>query len=158
VRTIFLVVAVAALALGQEKADFPLESVRILGNEAIPAERIVAATGLKIGAPVNRPEFDQARDRLLATGAFEGVGFQYAPSASNTGFDVTFQVTETSPLYHFRFEELPATEAALRDALAKQEPVFTDAIPPTPQVMNRYSSALARFLNNGTLVIGEVIS
>ena len=159
-RTIFIgaVLWTASLAFGQEKADFPLESVRILGNEAIPAERIIAATGLKIGAPITRPEFNEARDRLLATGAFESVGFTYKPSPGDKGFDATFQVTETTPLYHYRFEELPATEAALRDALSKQEPVFTDAIPPTPQVMNRYSSALARFLNNGTQVIGEINS
>ncbi len=152
------VLLAAPLSFSQEKANFPLESVRILGNDAIPAERIIAATGLKIGAPITRPEFNEARDRLLATGAFESVGFTYKASAANTGFDATFQVTETTPLYHYRFEELPSTEAALREALRKQEPIFTDAIPPTPQVMNRYSSALARFLNNGTQVIGEVNS
>ena len=152
------VLLAAPLSFPQEKANFPLESVRILGNDAIPAERIVAATGLKIGAPITRPEFNEARDRLLATGAFESVGFTYKGSVANTGFDATFQVAETTPLYRYRFEELPSTEAALREALRKQEPIFTDAIPPTPQVMNRYSSALARFLNNGTQVIGEVNS
>jgi outer membrane protein insertion porin family len=152
------VLLAAPLAFPQEKANFPLESIRIVGNEAIPAERIIAATGLKIGAPITRPEFNEARDRLLATGAFESVGFDYKGSAKDTGFDATFRVTETTPLYRFRFEELPRTEAELRDALRKQEPIFVDAIPPTPQVMNRYSSALAKFLNNGTQVIGEVNS
>lgn len=159
-RTIFIgaLLWTASLAIGQEKADFPLDSVRIQGNEAIPAERIIAATGLKIGAPITRPEFNAARDRLLATGAFESVAFSYKPSPGDKGFDATFQVMETGPLYKYRFEELPATDAALREVLAKQEPVFTDAIPPIPQVMNRYSSALARFLNNGTQVIGEINS
>lgn len=158
-RSIFIsAVCWTALAFAQDKADFPLDSVRIVGNQAIPAERIIAASGLKIGAPVTRPDFNAARDRLLATGAFESVGFTYKASTGDHGFDATFQVTETEPLYHYRFEELPATEAALREALAKQEPVFTDAIPPTPQVMNRYSSALARFLGNGAQVIGEVNS
>ncbi len=158
-RTIFIVpLLLAAPAFGQEKADFPLDSVRVVGNEAIPAERIIAATGLKLGAPITRPEFNEARDRLLATGAFESVAFSYKPSPGDKGFDATFTVTETGPLYKYRFEELPATDAVLREALRKQEPVFTDAIPPTPQVMNRYSSALSKFLNNGTQVIGEVNS
>lgn len=148
----------APFAFSQEKANFPLESIKIVGNEAIPTERILAATGLKIGAPITRPEFNEARDRLVATGAFESVAFEYKGSAKDTGFDATFRVTETSPLYKFRFEELPGTEASLREALSKQEPIFTDAIPPTPQVMNRYSSALAKFLNSGTQVIGEVNS
>jgi outer membrane protein insertion porin family len=148
----------APCAFPQEKANFPLESIKILGNEAIPAERIIAATGLKIGAPITRPEFNEARDRLMGTGAFESVAFDYKGSAKNTGFDATFRVTETTPLYRYRFEELPRPEAELRDALRKQEPIFVDAIPPTPQVMNRYSSALAKFLNNGSQVIGEVNS
>jgi outer membrane protein insertion porin family len=152
------VLLAAPLAFSQEKANFPLESIRIVGNEQIPAARIIAATGLKIGAPITRPEFNEARDRLLATGAFESVGFDYKGSANDTGFDATFRVTETTPLYHYRFENLPRPEAELREALRKQEPIFVDAIPPTPQVMNRYSSALAKFLNNGSQVIGEVNS
>jgi outer membrane protein assembly factor BamA len=40
--------------------------------------------------------------------------------------------------------------------LHKQEPVFGDSIPPTPQVMNRYSSALAQSLGGGLQIIGEL--
>ncbi len=151
-------ITVAPLLFSQEKADFPLESIRIVGNEAIPADRIIAASGLKIGARITRPEFTEARDRLLATGAFESVGFDYKGSPANTGFDATFRVTETTPLYRYRFEELARPEAELREALRKQESIFVDAIPPTPLVMNRYSSALAKFLGNGAQVIGEVNS
>lgn len=153
---LFFVSAVLALA----QNGFPLESVNITGNESIPAARIVAASGLKIGQLVERSQFNEARDRLMATGAFTSVGFKYGPSAKNTGIDATFQIVETQPLYPYRFEELPSPEAMLRDVLRKQEPVFVDAIPPTPQVMNRYSSVLAKFLNEngspGLQVIGEV--
>ncbi|MEO8097369.1 MAG: POTRA domain-containing protein [Acidobacteriota bacterium] len=155
---ILVLIGAAALAapFAFSQTGFPLESLQIKGNEAIPVQRIVSATGLKIGASVDRPEFNAARDRLLATGAFESVGFDYKPSAKNTGFDAVFTVVETAPLLSYRFEELPASDAALREALRKQEPVFVDAIPPTPQVMNRYSSFLAGFLGKGIKVIGSV--
>ncbi len=78
---------------------------------------------------------------------------------ADTGFDATFRVTETTPLYRFRFEELARTEAELRDALRKQEPIFADAIPPTPLVMNRYSSAFGEDpQSTACQVIGEVNS
>lgn len=152
------ILSIAPTAFAQDKAAFPLESITIRGNEQLPTERIVAATGLKIGAPITRPEFNEARDRLIETGAFESVGFNYAGSKANTGFDATFTVVEARPLYRYRFEALPLPEAQLRDVLRKQEPIFVDAIPPTPQVMNRYSMALAKAIGNGVQVIGEVNS
>lgn len=142
------------------QSGFPLESINITGNEAISAERIAAATGLKIGKPVERTDFNAARDRLLATGAFTSVGFKYQPSAKNTGIDAIFQVVETQPLYRYRFEELPASDTAIREELRKQEPVFGDMIAPTPQVMNRYASEIAKYLASngspGIQVIGEI--
>jgi outer membrane protein insertion porin family len=126
---------------------FPLEGLRITGNAAIPAERIVAAAGLKIGQTVTERDFNAARDRLLSTGAFESVGFEYKPSAAGTGYDAVFEVVEASPLLAYRFEGLGRTDAVLREVLRQQEPVFGDRIPATPQVMNRYAAALAKYLN-----------
>jgi outer membrane protein insertion porin family len=151
------VALLAAPAWAQQHPAFPLEALRIRGNAEIATERIVAALGLKVGEAVTRADFTAARDRLLATGAFESVGFEFKPSAANTGYEATYTVEETRPLYRYRFEELPTPDAELRQVLRAQEPVFGDAIPPTPQVMNRYASALARHLG-GLEVIGEVNS
>lgn len=150
-----LILFAASLAFAQTQ-KYPLESLQVRGNEAIPEDRILAATGLKIGQQVARADFTAARERLLETGAFENVGFEFKPNAKNTGFDATFQVVETSPLYRYRFEGLPATDADIRAALRKQEPIFSDKIPPAPEIMNRYSMAIAKFLGNGAKVIGEV--
>jgi outer membrane protein assembly factor BamA len=149
------------LALAQAPDAYPLESIKITGNERIPAERIIAASGLKVGSRVSRTDFNAARDRLMETGAFNGVGFRYAPSAANSGYDATFEVRETTPLYRYRFEELPATETELRDILRRQETLFDEAIPAVPRVMNRYSVALANFLkakDPAIQVIGEINS
>src|SRR5713101_3445403 len=61
-------------------ATFPLEIIRVLGNRRIPKEKIIAAAGMKIGAPVVKEDFDAARARLLAAGAFESVGYEFKPS------------------------------------------------------------------------------
>ena len=135
---------------------FPLEKLSIQGNEEISTDRILAASGLKTGQSVTEDDFNAARDRLLATGAFTSVGFEYKPSEARTGYDATFEVIEVAPLYTYRFEELGKIDAVLREVLRQQEPLFGDRIPATPQVLNRYSAALAKFLGNGTEVQGEI--
>ena len=50
--------------------SWPITSISVEGNKAYPSERIVAASGLKVGQPAAKHEFDAARDRLIATGAF----------------------------------------------------------------------------------------
>ena len=152
------VLTAAPFVFAQAQSAYPLETLRISGNDQFRSERIIAASGLKIGQPVAKVDFDRARDRLLATGAFEKVGYEYKPSAKGTGYDGVFEVVETSPLYRYRFEELPATEATLRDTLRKLEPVFDDRIPATPQVMNRFSQALAQSIGAGMNVIGDINS
>src|SRR5262245_32054534 len=129
-----LLLLLGSVLLAQSAERFPLEGLRILGNERTPTERIVAASGLKAGSRVNKSDFDAARDRLMATGAFENVGYEYKPSTGNTGYDATFQVVEIEQLFPYRFEELPVSDQALRAALRKQEPIFDDRIPNTPTV------------------------
>ncbi len=115
------------------------------GNKQIPAEKIIAASGLKLKALVQKSDFDAARDRLLESGAFESVGYSYKPSLN--GYDTTFEVVEVGTLYPYRFEALPASAEALRAALRKQEPLLGDRIPATPQVLNRYNAAIHQFFD-----------
>src|SRR5437588_11044541 len=84
---------------------FPLETLKIQGNHRLTPETIIAASGLKIGATVAKPEFDAARNRLLATGAFESVGYEFKPSPNNKGLDATIEVVEVDQLYPYRFED-----------------------------------------------------
>jgi outer membrane protein assembly factor BamA len=141
-----LIFLVGWVLCAQTPDKYPLEALRIQGNQRIPAERIIAASGLKIGTRVQgKPEFDAARDRLLETGAFESVGYSYKPSLN--GFDATFEVVEVGTLYPYRFEALGAPADALRAALKKQEPLLGDNIPATPQVLNRYNAAIRQFFD-----------
>ena len=43
---------------------FPLQTLKVIGNERIPGEKIMAASGLKIGEPVLKTDFDAARDAV----------------------------------------------------------------------------------------------
>jgi outer membrane protein insertion porin family len=154
--------ALAALALplsaqavdpAEDKIAHPLESLRIAGNRAIPTEKILAVCGLKTGQKVTRADFDLARQRLDATGAFVTVGYEYKPSggtagtASGTagpasGYDAVIEVHEIDNIYPYRFEDLPKTDDVLREALRAQEPLWSDEIPVA--AIERYVDAITQ--------------
>jgi outer membrane protein assembly factor BamA len=119
----------------------------VTGNRQIPAERIAAASGLTLGRPVQKADFDAARERLLATGAFTNVGYEYKPSADAKGFDGVIEVQEANDLFPYRFEELPAGDAALREALRNVEPLFAERIPATAPMLARYTKAIEQLLD-----------
>src|SRR5947209_8406933 len=85
--------APAPVAAESTKATiFPLETLKVQGNQRIPADRIIQLSGLKIGAPVVKQDFDAARLKLMASGAFESVGYEFKPSAANTGYAGVLEV------------------------------------------------------------------
>jgi outer membrane protein insertion porin family len=134
---------------------YPLESLRIEGNRHLPADRIIAVSGLKTGSIVDKAAFDAARDRLVATGAFENVGYEYTPSAAGTGYDGVLQVIEIEPVFAYRFEDLPVDETVLRAELNRQEPLFDDRIPTIASVLERFTATVQQAAG-GTKVVAQL--
>jgi outer membrane protein insertion porin family len=163
-RWIVGLMTVAALFAQQKKraepapAVFPLEALRVEGNQKLTVEKILAVAALKLGEPVIRTDFDQARKRLLATGAFQSVAYEFKPSSDDKGVDGVLRVIEVDAWFPYRFEDLPATDDALRAMLRKQEPILDDRIPATKEVIVRYVSAIGEFLGGKVEVTGKVIS
>src|SRR6202040_1833190 len=93
-------------AVGQPPARWPIESITVEGLHIYTREQIVETTGLKIGQIAGRPEFEAARDRLVASGAFDTVGFKFVPGKNGQGYAATFQVTEVQQVYPIDFEKL----------------------------------------------------
>jgi outer membrane protein assembly factor BamA len=112
-------------------AVFPLEAVHVEGNQKLTVDKILVVAALKIGDPVIRTDFDQARKRLMATGAFQSVAYEFKPSADAKGVDGTLHVIEVDAWFPYHFEDLPATDEALRAMLRKQELILGDQIPAT---------------------------
>jgi len=137
---------------------FPLETLRVDGNARVSVEKIIGASGLTIGQPVLGSDFDAARERLLSTGAFETVDCAYKPSPDNKGYDGRIQVVEVADVYPYRFEDLPAGDAALRELLLKQDPILDDRIPATRQVLERYEKVLDQFLGGNFAVTGKLMA
>ncbi len=141
--------AAAFTGLAIAQTPFPLEILRVQGNSHIPTERILSVVGLRLGAPVEKADFDTARARLLATGAFNSVAYEYKPAASKKGYEGVFEVVEVDQLFPFRFEDLPVSEEILRKELQKREPLLGDRIPGTPEVLTRYAKEIEQIAKVG---------
>jgi outer membrane protein assembly factor BamA len=107
---------------------------------------------------VIRTDFDQARRRLLATGAFQSVAYEFKPSMDAKGVDGLIHVVEVEYWFPYRFEDLPASDEALRAMLRKQESILGDRIPATKEVIDRYTDAIHEFLGGKVEVVGKVMS
>src|ERR1700687_5282540 len=70
-----------------EQTSWPLETLKVEGNQNYTAAQILTVAGLRIGQTVGKPEFEAARERLDATGVFDRVGYRFAPARDSKGFD-----------------------------------------------------------------------
>jgi outer membrane protein assembly factor BamA len=66
------------------------------GSHNYTQAQILAVAGLKVGQLAGKPEFEAARERLVATGMFETVGYKFAPGGDKSGYAASFQVVEAS--------------------------------------------------------------
>lgn len=137
---------------------FPIVSLSVEGNAIHASEKILTLAGLKTGMPVSKEAFEAARDRLIACGFFETVGYKYGPSADGAGYAATFTVDEVKQVYPMRFERLPGGEKEFRAALAAADPLFGDKVPGTEPVLKRYAAVIQKQLGGkfSDRVIGKV--
>jgi outer membrane protein insertion porin family len=129
-----------------KQESWPIASLRVEGNRIHSQEAILAASGLKVGQAVSEHAFEEAQKRLEATGFFESVGFHYTPSADGKGYDGSFQVVEVQQAYPVRFERLPGSLEELKKALTLADPLFSEKIPGTKPVLQRYQKLLTDYL------------
>lgn len=138
---------------------WPVATLAVEGNSHYSSEVILAAAGLKVGQMAGKDDFEAARDRLVATGVFETVGYRFAPSGDGKGFAASFQVTEIEPMYPVRFERLNATAGELSSMLKRKDPFFGDRIPATQPILDRHARVIEEYLagkNQREKVIGKV--
>jgi outer membrane protein insertion porin family len=128
----------AAARHAAPKAEaWPLVSLRVTGNKIYTQQQILAVAGLKIGQTVSNAQFEAAREKLIATGAFSNAGYHFGPDADGKGYAGTIAVDEVDQLYPFRFEDLPVADAEIRAMLRNREPLFESKMPATKEFLDR---------------------
>lgn len=129
-----------------DNASWPVETLTVEGNHNYITEQILSVAALHVGQKAGKPDFEGARQRLVATGAFDTVGYRYTPAKDGKGYDVVFEISELHQLYPLRFEGLPASEVQLRAWLKQKDPLFGDKIPATKPEVDRYVQWLSEYL------------
>jgi outer membrane protein insertion porin family len=130
---------------------WPIATLQVQGSKNYTTSDVLAVAGLKVGDTAGKQEFEAARDRLLATGAFESVGYRFDPlPGPEKGYAASFQVVEIAQVYPFRFESIHADTQALTVHLRKTQPLFADKLPGTKQMLDRITKAVEEWLGKNS--------
>jgi outer membrane protein assembly factor BamA len=128
---------------------WPIASLEIEGNRIFTREQILALARLRPGQMAGKAEFEAARDRLLASGAFETVGYKFAQSANGEGYTATLQVTEVEQVYPVDFQDLHVSSLDLDAALRAKDPIYSrEKLPATQPVLERYKKWIEEYLKS----------
>ena len=129
-------------------ADQPwtLASVSVKGNRAYSSEQVVLASGLKVGQPVRKEDFDVARVQLIDSGAFESVAYQYQPDPEKAGYALALEVVEVGQRFPIRLEDLDVSMDELKTRLRQRDPLFVDPLPGTKEMLERTALGIEEFL------------
>ena len=126
---------------------WPVQKLSVEGNRAYTAAQVLAVAGLEIGQLAGRPEFEAARGRLSASGAFETVGYKFEPASDQQGYVATFQVTEVEPAFPVKFEDLGVPDKDVAAMLGAKDPLFSvKRLPATKALMDRYVGWIQDYL------------
>jgi outer membrane protein insertion porin family len=139
---------------------FPLRTLHVRGNKNLPEGEIIAATGLKLNQNVGKPELDAAKEKLLETGMFETVAFQFEPGTNGLCCNASFEVTEITALFPIQFENIPEPADKIEEFLKANVPLFEPMLPGTTQVIGFYAKQVERYLamkNHKGSVVGTLV-
>jgi outer membrane protein insertion porin family len=138
--------APAVTAVPAEGAPFPVQTLAVVGNHNYTARQILSVAAIRVGQNAGKADFEAARDRLIATGVFDTVGYHFAPAKDGKGYDASFEVVEIAQVYPLHFEDLPVPDTQIRAWLQQKDPLFGPKIPATKLSLDRYVAWISEFL------------
>lgn len=107
--------------------SFPLRVVEFEGNDRFAAEQLMPVTGLEVGRPVTKKDFDQALRRLNETGVFEGLRYRFEPHGD--GYKLTIAVQEVPELFPVRFDGFDVPAESVAEVLRERLPLYVGLVP-----------------------------
>lgn len=133
-------------ALGQAPAAATanLHEIHTEGLKSLPEAQVTALSQLQKGSQVGKSDLQAAADRLLQTGLFAKVNYNF--QTRGDGLTVTFQLEE-APRVSIYYDNLPwFSDGELGDAIRKKVPFFDGTLPEGGAVVDEVSDALKELL------------
>jgi outer membrane protein assembly factor BamA len=132
------------LAQTPETGTATLRELHIGGVKSIAESDVLPLTGLYTGAQVGRKDLQSAADRLLQSGLFAKVNYDFRTKVE--GLTVTYHVEE-APRVPVYFDNLPwFSDGELSDAIRKKLPFYNGALPEAGDVVDQAAEALKDLL------------
>jgi outer membrane translocation and assembly module TamA len=122
---------------------YPLAAVEATGLKRIPLSEVQKLAGLRAGRTVGPNDIEAARQRLVASGLFTSVGYNFRTAGYR--LVVIFQVTERPWDTRVVFDNFPGyTDAQLVIAVRRDLPAFDGMTADHDAVLKRIAGALER--------------
>ena len=138
---IALLVATSLPLLGQRK----IAEVHVRGSRRFSAHDVIAASGLRAGAPYSAAAVERAARRLADTGAFSEVSPMVVPAYSSVILD--WYLTDAPRFVPARFAGFTGLSQAQLEDAAHQVPLFHGELPLLkPGLADQVAAALQSLL------------
>jgi outer membrane protein assembly factor BamA len=125
---------------------FNLASIKAVGSKVFTEGEIVEASGLHLNTQVDQQALLDAANRLIATGVFENVIYQFAPDATNN-MTVTFQITDNKQTLPVTFENFVwFSRDQLNVKLHEHLPLYRENVPPAGAIHDQIKDVLQALL------------
>lgn len=142
-----LIAGLAAHAQGPAANSPPsstIAAIKVTGAQKIPADQIIAASGLKAGDVVTAAQIQDATNRLAGLGIFSAVNFRYTSKGDSISLE--FQVQE-APTYPISFDNFPwFTAAEMGDAIRNHVELFTGEAPDSGTIIDEMTAVIEDLL------------
>jgi outer membrane protein assembly factor BamA len=134
----------AGASASQNNSTAILREIKADGLKTFTNEQVTALSGLQIGQQVGRDDLQGAADKLVASGVFAHVKYNFQSRAD--GIVVTFHLDEADRMPAY-FDNLPwFTDGELNDAIRGKIPFYNGTLPGAGAVVDQAADAVSQFL------------
>jgi outer membrane protein assembly factor BamA len=121
-----------------------LREIRADGLKSVTESQVVTMSGLQTGAEAGRDELQAAADKLVQSGLFAHVNYNFQSRADGLVVNFHLDEAERVPAY---FDNLPwFTDGELNDAIRAKLPFYDGTLPTAGAVVDEAAEAAGEFL------------
>lgn len=122
-----------------------LTKIEVSGLQRYSQDQVIAASGLQVGQVIDVAALDAAAQRLIDTGLFKKLGYQYRATGDQAV--VTFQVVEEKGSIPVVFDNFVwFSDEEILSAVRREVPAFDGTAPEAGGVLDSIRAALTRLL------------